>query len=338
MTGIEPDLYNRLQETLLNCGSFESDHKLKAIFVDGRIVPWADQVPETSNVQTRIQETITWLSGQARQDTNENGLVLLLRVLSDQKHSDDKCHHDLVKLANELEIMYKAHGNLRQVLLTQIRGEDFSLRLVDISIDEPPDKFPLLDIKLRNVGSEVVFLKRVQFNIIKTGRFVYPYIVSYCLEKVSWNYDVQFNAKHENISIAYEISQSISPNAVDRFTFTISQSGGDPVLPTLFYFTVTLIYNEDDRKIISQPIILLIPSSITWAGMNIRGFNKNIAKQNLVILREFSELQGLNSEKVKLLIEKNLEFINLTKNEKRIKRIKELLVFYYKKFIKMLIL
>jgi len=46
MTSIDPDLYRRLQQILLDSGSFESDSKLKALFADGRIAPWTNQVPQ----------------------------------------------------------------------------------------------------------------------------------------------------------------------------------------------------------------------------------------------------------------------------------------------------
>jgi len=104
MTSIKADLYQRLQETLLNSGAFENDPQLKAIFVDSRISPWLNQVPQATNPQARVQAVIEWLSGQARQDTAENGLVLLLQVLSDHKDQQDKLRHDLRDLAQELAI------------------------------------------------------------------------------------------------------------------------------------------------------------------------------------------------------------------------------------------
>ena len=45
-----------------------------------------------------------------------------------------------------------------------------SLRLVDLSLEEPSGRCPILDVKMRNVGSDVVFLKRVEFKILKIGK------------------------------------------------------------------------------------------------------------------------------------------------------------------------
>jgi hypothetical protein len=181
------------------------------------------------------------------------------------------------------------------------------LRLVDVSIEEPGESYPILDVKLRNIGKEVVFLKRAEFHIMKIGRLVNPRLMNYSLEQVNWNYDVQFDTANEGASITHGISQSINPNAVDRFTFTISQSRGDPLFPTLFYFTLTLIYNEDDKKIVSQPIILPVPSHLEAAAAFVYGFDANIAKEDLRILKEFSKLEGLASKSFKRLIEDNLK-------------------------------
>jgi len=103
MAGIEPNLYVRLQETLLKCNEFKSDSQLKAIFVDSRIIPWKNQLSITATPQERVQAVIALLSEQTSHKTSENGLVLLLRVLSKQIDSEAKLHHDLVDLADELE-------------------------------------------------------------------------------------------------------------------------------------------------------------------------------------------------------------------------------------------
>ena len=179
-----------------------------------------------------------------------------------------------------------------------------SLRLVDISIDEPRNKFPTLDVKLRNIGDEVIFLKRATFKILKAGELRNPRICNYQLIPVSWNYDVIFRRAEEEIS--HNISQALDPNSVDRFTFTIGQKGGDPVLPTLYYFQLMLTYNEDDKSISSSPIVLPVPSDISWGGMYTHGFNEGIAKRNLEILEDFSRLDGLLSDSFKKIIDINL--------------------------------
>jgi hypothetical protein len=99
---ITPDLHRRLQETLLNSGFFESGKKLRAIFIDTRINPWRNRLPEANDLQERVLTVIEFMHSK-RNDLQENALVLLLRVLSDNIPIGDACHSQLSKLAKELE-------------------------------------------------------------------------------------------------------------------------------------------------------------------------------------------------------------------------------------------
>lgn len=116
---MNPDLLNRLRKTLINCGPFHSGDELRHIFIDERIKPWANSIPNATSTEARVNATIDWLSGQALYDTGESGLVLLLKVLSEYKNSQDRCHHDLAEIAHELKTTYEKDKNLGQVLLTQ---------------------------------------------------------------------------------------------------------------------------------------------------------------------------------------------------------------------------
>ena len=213
---------------------------------------------------------------------------------------------------NTPELLVRAGINVHNKFIDSILALESAscangpLRLVDISIEEPESGFPILDIKLRNVGKEVIFLKRAEFKIIRIGKLRNPMIARYKLVRVSWNYNVKFDTTKEGLTINYGISQYIKSNDIDRFTFTIAQDDGDPVLPTLYYFTLTLIFNEDDSKLVSQPIILPIPSSIRCAGMCSTGMDKNIVNKNMAILKEFAKFEGLASKDFKQLVEINL--------------------------------
>ena len=103
MTGISSYLLNRLQTTLLTCGPFASDRELKTVFIDTRINPWRDSLPQADdNPTSRVQAIIDFL--YHRHNTHaENALVLLLRVLSDRTNPHDACHRQLAGLADELE-------------------------------------------------------------------------------------------------------------------------------------------------------------------------------------------------------------------------------------------
>ncbi len=100
--GIPTDLYNRLQKTLLLCGPFANDSALSAIFVDSRISPWRHKLPQVNTPYERVRVVINFLYNQ-RNNSQENALVLLLQILSDQTNPSDSCHKNLAELADEVK-------------------------------------------------------------------------------------------------------------------------------------------------------------------------------------------------------------------------------------------
>jgi hypothetical protein len=102
LSGILPDVNKRLRTTLLNCDVFASNTELRGVFVDARLSPWRNRVPEASSPASRVRAIINLLHYQYS-DTQENALVLLLRVLSDHIDPGDALHHQLIELADELE-------------------------------------------------------------------------------------------------------------------------------------------------------------------------------------------------------------------------------------------
>lgn len=167
------------------------------------------------------------------------------------------------------------------------------LRIVDIIINEPELAFPEIEIKLRNIGNEVVFLKKANFIIHDIGMLENPQIACYDAVPVSWNYNVTFKGLKK---IAHRVSQQIKPNDVDRFTFTISQNEGDPVVPTLYYFTIELIYNEDSKILTTEPLIVPIPNIYQMAGSLVSGYDNGVAENNSNIVRTFNRYKGIKSD------------------------------------------
>jgi CheY-like chemotaxis protein len=102
IVGIPSNLYRQLRTVLLNCGPFATASELNAIFVEKRLVPWRNRLPEANSPTARVEGVIDFLHDQYS-NTGENALVLFLRVLSERLDSEDTCHHSLVNLADELE-------------------------------------------------------------------------------------------------------------------------------------------------------------------------------------------------------------------------------------------
>lgn len=104
---ISPGLYTRLQSTLLRCGPFHSDRELRAVFADARISLWRELLPEADNPAGRVRTVIDLLRDKSS-TAQQNGLILLLRVLAGQTSPADTCHQDLTDLAEALE----SHGTV----------------------------------------------------------------------------------------------------------------------------------------------------------------------------------------------------------------------------------
>ena len=98
---ISPELYRRLQTTLLRCGPFRSDNALSPLFVDSRISQWRDLLPARDNPQERVEAVMEKLL-ERHNAPGDNALVLLLRVLRDRTSDGDACHAQLDALADEL--------------------------------------------------------------------------------------------------------------------------------------------------------------------------------------------------------------------------------------------
>ncbi len=101
-SGLAPDLYRRLQETLAQCEVFGSDRTLHALFVDSRLAPWRHQLPHAASVAGRVQEMIAFLHGRRQAGSNRSALALLLQVLQDHLDEGDALHDQLGALAGEL--------------------------------------------------------------------------------------------------------------------------------------------------------------------------------------------------------------------------------------------
>jgi len=100
--GIPPDLYRRLQQTLARSEALATDRTLRALFVDNRLSPWRNQLPQADSVKSRVQLVVDFLYTRERKETGDNALVLLLQALRDRSDPADAIHGTLEELAEEL--------------------------------------------------------------------------------------------------------------------------------------------------------------------------------------------------------------------------------------------
>lgn len=109
MARLQPDLHQRVRQTLLRCGPFGSDSSLRAVFVDARIYPWRDHVPEAPGRAPRVDAIMEVLLDQA-DDQGNPALALFAAVLADCTVPGDACRPMLTQLAAELQVALWCDG------------------------------------------------------------------------------------------------------------------------------------------------------------------------------------------------------------------------------------
>ncbi|MBN1875150.1 MAG: CHAT domain-containing protein [Anaerolineae bacterium] len=102
MSGVPPYLHNQLIAVLNECGTFDNQEHLEAVFNDPRLRVWKNNVPSASTRAARVQLIVSTLIDAW--DTHEqNGLVMLLFVLKDLAPPETACYRRLADLAPQLE-------------------------------------------------------------------------------------------------------------------------------------------------------------------------------------------------------------------------------------------
>ncbi len=140
---------------------------------------------------------------------------------------------------------------------------NLDLDLVDVSFAEEGgyddyddydyDDTPVLDIKLRNIGKRVIFLKRVTFSVQKIWR-IRPLLKAMGAVKSSAKYDIMLPASNIPYSKSVNISNAIPPNDVDRFMISM-----DAERDTIYQIAINIIYDGDDKSIRSENILFFTP-------------------------------------------------------------------------------
>jgi hypothetical protein len=100
--GIPAERSRELRNALLDCGPFNSQRDIRAVFADERLSPWRNRLPEADSLTGRVEATIAFLHNQRHARTGENALVTLLHVLSERLDPDDACYDRLADLAEAL--------------------------------------------------------------------------------------------------------------------------------------------------------------------------------------------------------------------------------------------
>jgi hypothetical protein len=90
-----------LREALLQCGPFDDNASLRALFARPSLQPWRSQVPDGQSRADRVDRTVDLLHDQFAGD-GAPALALFLEEIAASLHPDDACHSTLLELASAL--------------------------------------------------------------------------------------------------------------------------------------------------------------------------------------------------------------------------------------------
>ncbi|MDF5707120.1 MAG: hypothetical protein PUP90_05410 [Nostoc sp. S4] len=247
-------------------------------------------------------------------------------------------------------------------------NNDSLIKIVDISL-EGSVNFSLIDFKVRNIGNQVAFLKNAKFlfhNIWVLKSWVSPRlkrnferacppapamamqrsrtVPPSCNYQVSLPAALNFNValplnvvrehylnKESEVVLIKDIkiSQCVSFNDVDRFTFSLFLPKNEPQLSSknqleylihqsyIYHFKIEIIYDEDNKTIQSGDLILLLEPKYT-DNLEVRNFGidsesnlpgeiQDFSNDNKQIFTEIAKITGVRSSSLNFLIEKYSE-------------------------------
>lgn len=153
------------------------------------------------------------------------------------------------------------------------------LKVVDLSIIEDDDNpNPILDLKLRNTGDEVAFVKRISFKTLQHWDVLTDIHPS--LRPVSAIYDVNVSETSGSV-VNHNISHELKPQETDRIQLRLSTKYfGDPVGLSIFLLAGHVIYNEDDSKEDFSHALVNIQPSVLVEGSYFPGYAKGTITRN----------------------------------------------------------
>jgi hypothetical protein len=101
-SGITSEIYSKLRNSLLDCEQFDSVKRLRNFFrVNALLTPWRNHW-QAGSPSELVDDAIGYLKNKYRSDTNENALVILVRLLAESIDTGDSRHQTLLDIAQEL--------------------------------------------------------------------------------------------------------------------------------------------------------------------------------------------------------------------------------------------
>lgn len=150
-----------------------------------------------------------------------------------------------------------------------------------------PHDAPALDVKLRNLGGQPAFVKRVVFETTEAVALRHPPvpqarrwtpITATAIPTSAYDVELPFPDEDGGFTVAHDISQVVPPVDIDRFLVRLALRRGRKAGAALFRLRVRLIYNAEDQQVVSEPLIFALPNtsphmpSVDWMRRSLHQF------------------------------------------------------------------
>jgi predicted acylesterase/phospholipase RssA len=191
------------------------------------------------------------------------------------------------------------------------------LKVVDIKILDG-ERFPKLDVKVRNVGTKVAILKTAVFRVDRIWT-LYNSGAALALPE-SWNYSVMLPVKKTPYVIRQDISQEVPANSGDRFSFTLGNDRKGPSVMGdyelfIFQMKMQLVYDEDNKVVTTNSILFLSSPPIRIQGFtrfeeqfgfDEKGNRFSYLEHNEQVAKEVKATKGIRNNSLTKLCEEVL--------------------------------
>lgn len=257
----------------------------------------------------------TYLEIHHIDNNRENNVIDNLMLLCDKHHK--MAHANIIdrkSLQKYKQLNLCSTPDSSNLISSEINS---LLHVVDIYereyLDDIEDKATAIEIKLRNSGNEVVFLKEVIFETNNHWEIVTDQ--HHSLVKVSAEYDVDIS-KVINSKSKIKVHHEIKPQETERIHIRLSTDyDSDPEGLSLFLMSIEFLYNEDSSKALSGPVLLNIRPKFQSAGSYFPCYSPGTINKNKAVAREIINLEALGTNIEEYIMNAANSWINAPSEE-----------------------
>lgn len=232
---------------------------------------------------------LEWIANNKEWLFSGLGIATVSAILAIIRMKRSKGGKDTPNVSGDKNII--GDRNIVQIANYAPEKQPSNIKIVDISFNE--DNGIIVDIKLRNVGDQVAFIKEISFDILDYYNMVNPQMTHYQLVMPSTTYDVVLGEEKRQV---FKVSQSIGVNEVDRFQVRLASSIAETRMVTIYYLSISIIYDEDNKVVKSENYLLPVPSISEWAACFVSHTSMEIAKMNYLGLKKMNTYDAIKSK------------------------------------------